>query len=138
MAENVIKVTAEVSNLPVIIEFVEKQLERTNCSMKTITELELITEEIFTNISNYAYSPEKGMAEIKVNISDENPEIILSFEDFGRKFNPLEKSDPDTGLSLEEREIGGLGIFLVKKYSDNVTYKYEDNRNILIIRKRLN
>lgn len=96
--------------------------------------LQLVTEEIVVNVVSYAY-PDGAEGELEVEISASDEEIKLEFSDSGKPFNPLEKEDPDTTLSAEERPIGGLGIFLVKQMMDDVRYRYENGRNILTISK---
>ena len=97
--------------------------------------IDLAVEEIFVNICHYAYGEKSGKVEIKM--SYENGLLKLEFIDGGKAFNPLLKPDPDLTLSAEERGIGGLGIFLTKKYMDSVEYRYENNKNILTIEKKM-
>lgn len=95
-------------------------------------------EELFVYVANYAYKDNgNGKCKIAIEYNQDKQEVKLSIEDNGIKFNPLEKEDPDTNLSLDERPIGGLGIFLVKKNMDNIEYKYEDNKKILILSKNV-
>ena len=89
-------------------------------------------EEIFVNVANYAYE-EKGTVEI--TLSRTQDKITFIFRDNGVKFNPLEKEDPNITASSEEREIGGLGIFMVKKIMDECSYDYVDNHNVLTLVK---
>ena len=93
-------------------------------------------EEVFINIANYAYEPERGYAIISIASYGEEEEILVRFEDSGKPYNPLEEKKPDFDIPLMEREQGGLGIFLVKKLMDKVYYSHIDNKNILIIAKR--
>ena len=88
---------------------------------------------MFTNIARYAYGENTGKAELKVEASDGVLSITLS--DSGIPYNPLEKDDPDTTLSAEEREVGGYGIFIVKKVMDEINYEYKDGKNILTMKK---
>ena len=113
----------------------KKELDNNNCDEIVISQVELSVEEIFVNIAKYAYEDKNGKCIVEVQNDGHNLKFI--FEDSGVKFNPLEKSDPDTKLSAEERDIGGLGIFLVKKNMDNIEYKYEDGKNILILSKKI-
>lgn len=129
---------ASVDELPNVISFIESELDRFEFNFKIITQFNLVVEELFVNIANYAYADKKdGKCKIRIDYNKEKQEVILSLEDNGIKFNPLEKEDADTSLPLEERQIGGLGILLVKKNMDNIEYKYEDNKNILILRKNV-
>ena len=127
-------VEAKVENLNTVLDFVNDGLESVDCSMKLITQISIAVEEIFVNIAHYAYNPDTGSATIRMAV---DPEVIIEFEDSGNPFNPLLKEDADITISAEEREIGGLGIFMVKKIMDSVEYKNEDGKNILTIRKAL-
>ena len=130
-------ITAQTENLDEVLAFVDEQLEKVGCSMKIQMQIDLAVEEIFVNISHYAYSPEIGMANINVEVTQNPLSVSLTFVDQGVPYNPLEKVDPDTTLSAEERDIGGLGIFMVKKNMDDVCYEYKDGQNILSLRKQL-
>ncbi|MBR4642324.1 MAG: ATP-binding protein [Selenomonadaceae bacterium] len=130
-----ITVEATLENLQTVIDFATEQLEARDCPMKTSMQLELVIEEIFVNISSYAYHPEIGPATFCMEF-EENPDaVLITFLDRGKPYNPLEKDDPDTTLELEERDIGGLGIFLVKKNVDEINYEYADGKNILRMKK---
>lgn len=97
--------------------------------------IHLVVEEIVVNIVDYAY-PE-GNGYLVVCINSDGKELTIEFRDHGIPFNPLEQSKPDLDIPLEERSIGGLGIFLTKEMMDNVEYRYEQGENILIIKKNL-
>lgn len=128
-----IKATRE--NLAKVNEAVEDFLADKPISFKTRTQIDLAVEEIYINIASYAYPDSEGNAEII--LSENNGEFVMTFIDEGVPYDPLAKPDPDTTLSASERQIGGLGIFLVKKIMDSVTYKYEDGKNFLTISKKL-
>ncbi len=113
--------------------FVEKELEAHNASMKFTNQILLCIEEIYVNIYSYAY---KDGGEVKLKMISEDNEITLQFIDSGIPFNPLENKDPDIKLKAEERNAGGLGIFLVKKIMDDVSYEYANGCNILTMRKK--
>ncbi|WKY44651.1 ATP-binding protein [Eubacteriaceae bacterium ES2] len=132
-----LKVLASVENLPQVLAFIDQELEQVDTDMKTQFHIDLAVEEIFVNIANYAYLEENGDATINFEISGEPPVIQIQFKDSGKPYNPLENKDPDTKLGVEDREIGGLGIFLVKKNMDDLFYQYEKNQNVLTIQKRL-
>ncbi len=123
----------DVKELPNVFEFVNSRLELRNVDKKSINQIDLAVEEIFVNVVNYAYDGKEGICYI--TIRDDEDKIEFVFEDNGVPFNPLEQKTPDISLSSEEREVGGLGIFLVKKVMDKVEYKYENNKNILKITK---
>ncbi|MBQ2150617.1 MAG: ATP-binding protein [Bacteroidales bacterium] len=90
--------------------------------------IRLSVEEIAENIVNYAYNNGNGFVEITTTL-DEAGMLTISFKDAGVPFNPLEKEDPDITLSLDERPVGGLGIFICKKMMDSVSYVFEDGCN---------
>jgi anti-sigma regulatory factor (Ser/Thr protein kinase) len=133
MERKVLTVPAELSNLDDVLAFVEEAIP--DISMKTQTQLAIAVEEIFVNIANYAYPSATGDCIITAETNDE--EAILTFEDKGIPYNPLEKDDPDITLSAEERQIGGLGIFMAKKLTDGIEYSNQNGKNVLIIKKRI-
>lgn len=135
-----ITLKAENTNLPVVTDFVEEYLENFDISMKSKIQLDVAIDEIFSNIANYAYkdSEEAGDVTVSIEVPQNSDYVIMIFKDNGNEFNPLESEDPDTTLSAEERQIGGLGIFMVKKTMDDVIYRYENGTNILTIKKNFN
>ena len=133
-----LKITATLENMEKVQEFVHNKLDKYNVSEKIKSQIDIAVEEIFVNIAHYAYNPNVGEAVIVCNIEEGDSAVVeISFEDWGKPFNPLEKEDADITLSAEEREIGGLGIFMVKQMMEKVDYKYEDNKNIFTIRKSI-
>ena len=130
-------VDALVSNLDQVLAFVDGQLEMMDCSMKAQMQIDVAVEEIYVNIANYAYAPETGKAYISVRPDPENASVTIEFRDNGIPFDPLAKADPDVTLSAEERKIGGLGIYMVKKSMDAMEYSRKDGQNILTITKKL-
>ena len=129
---------AKIDELPNVISFIESELEKLNFDFTIITEFNLVVEELFVNIANYAYKEkENGKCKISIDYDKEKQEVKITIEDNGIKFNPLEKEDPNFDIPEEEIPIGGLGIYLVKKNMDNIEYKYEDNKNILILSKNV-
>ena len=128
-------VDATIENLAAVTEFVDSFLEENDCPMKTQMQIDLALEEAYVNIANYAYGDETGKAEI--GISKNGDEVTIVLKDGGIPYNPLKKKDPDTTLSAEEREIGGLGVFLVKKNMDSVFYEYRDGKNIFTMTKKI-
>ena len=127
---------ARLDQLEPVQEFVHEVLERYGCTPKVLFQLDVAIEEIFVNIAHYAYLPEgEGDAIIRCQVGGEPLQMTIQFVDHGRPFNPLAKEDADITLSAEERDIGGLGILMVKKSMDAVDYKYENGQNILSIQK---
>ncbi len=120
-----------------MIAFVEHELENAGCSIKLQTAICVAMEEVFVNISHYAYPDGKGDMQIRINIDDVTDTATFIVSDGGVAFDPLAKDDPDITLSAEERSIGGLGIFIVKQTMDSVTYSRENEKNILTMTKKL-
>ena len=132
-----LNIDATTDNLEKVIDFVNSRLEAVDCSPKDCMQLDIAVEEIFVNIANYAYAPETGKAGVRVEVSGTPVTVTITFTDRGVPYDPLKKADPDITLSAEEREIGGLGIFLTKKVIDDISYEYKDGRNILTLKKEL-
>lgn len=123
--------------LPRILDFVTNLLVEDGCTPKTITQIRVATEEITVNIIRYAYTIKDGEVKVTYESNKENNKIIITFVDHGNPYNPLAKEDPDIKQSADNREIGGLGIFLVKKCIDDVYYEYKDGCNLLTIIKNI-
>lgn len=130
-------IPATVGNIEKVTEFVNSQLEEINCPIKAKMQIDIAIDELFGNIAHYAYNPETGPATVRVEVTEAPISVIVTFIDHGIPYDPLKKDDPDVTLSAEERAIGGLGIFMVKKTMDEITYEYKDGQNILSIRKDL-
>lgn len=130
-------VDATVESISVITEFVDEQLEQLNCPMKALMQINIAIDELFSNIVHYAYHPEVGPATVRVEVLKTPLSVVITFIDQGVPYDPLAKADPDISLSADEREIGGLGIYIVKKNMNEISYEYKDGRNILKIRKEL-
>ena len=132
-----IRVPAQIEYLDEVNDFIMAELEPQDCDPKTQMQISLAVEEIFVNIASYAYHPGTGEATVCCGVGGEPLQIELVFLDSGKPYDPLQREDPDVTLSAEERKIGGLGVFLVKKLMDDVRYEYRDGCNILTIRKTL-
>lgn len=126
---------AKVEKLAAVNEFIEGLLAVVDCSPKTQMQIELVVEEIFVNIASYAYDGGDGEAIIRGRTIEDPSGLELIFMDKGKPYDPLARADPDVNAAMEERNIGGLGIFLVKKFVDAINYEYKDGKNILSIRK---
>ncbi|MBQ6403561.1 MAG: SpoIIE family protein phosphatase [Oscillospiraceae bacterium] len=126
-------IDAKVDNLQQVLEFIDAELEQVDCPMKAQMQIDIAVEEIFVNIAKYAYAPGEGRAVIGILAEPGRAEI--TFADSGMPYDPLEREDPDVTLSAEEREIGGLGIFMVKQTMDEMRYKYEEGQNLLTLVK---
>ena len=130
-------IAATVDNIGAVTAFVDEQLEALDCPMKAQMQIDIAIDELFGNIAHYAYNPEVGEATVRVEVTEDPLSVIITFIDGGMPYDPLAAADPDTTLSAEERAIGGLGIFMVKKSMDEISYRYENGSNILSIRKNL-
>lgn len=129
-------VEATLENIPVVTAFVDERLEALGCPLKAQMQIDVAIDELFSNIARYAYDP-SGPATVRVDVDREPLTVRIAFIDHGKPYDPLAKADPDVTLSAEERPIGGLGIFMVKKTMDDVRYEYKDGQNILTVEKRL-
>ena len=130
-----ITLEATIDNLNVVIAFVENNLEQLDCPAKVAMKIAVCVEELFVNIVNYAYEDCQGECSVTVqDINDSNGAKII-IKDEGVPFNPLEKENPDTTLGADEREIGGLGIFMVKSIMDEIYYERSNDNNIIIMEK---
>ena len=134
---NELEIEAAVENLPQVTDFVDSHLEKAGCPVKAQMQIDIAVEEIFVNIAHYAYDPETGKATVRVEVTEEPVTVSITFIDQGIPYDPLAKADPDVTLPAEEREIGGLGIFMVRKTMDDVSYEYQDGKNILTLKKNL-
>ncbi len=124
---------ANIDNYAKLIDWLDKKCDEAEIGNSYKTKLNIAVEEIFANVANYAYPTNEGNVKVIFKITDKN-QIEMKFIDTGTPYNPLEKVDPDITLSLEDRPIGGLGIFMVKNYMDEINYTYEDGNNILTIK----
>ena len=134
---NSITLPAAVENIGKITAFVEGKLEERDCPLKKTMEISMAVDEIMANVAMYAYAPGTGDVTVQFGFEEASRTASVTFIDGGVAFDPLAKEDPDVTLPAEQRKIGGLGIFLVKKTMDEVTYKREDEKNVLCIRKKI-
>ena len=154
MSKKNLKILAVVDNLAQVLENDDAQLETENCPMKIQMQVDIAVEELFVNIANYAYTPDTGDADILIETLNTCPIpeeyrkglsekdlkgkwLRITLSDSGVPFDPLQKDDPDISLSAQERRVGGLGIFMVKKSMDHMYYEYKDGKNHISIIKKL-
>ena len=128
---------AKIEALSDVLGFVDQTLESYECSMKIQTAICVAIEEVFVNVAHYAYGEGEGDMTLGIGFDEESRTITFQMRDKGVPFDPLKKPDPDITLSAEDREIGGLGIFITKKTMDTVTYSYENGENILTMIKKI-
>ena len=120
-----------------IIEFVNQQLSKLDCPSKALYQIEVAIEEIFVNISRYAGLAAEDDVEVSCEVLDDPLRVVIQFLDGGTPFDPLAKEDPDISPQGTMEREGGLGIFMVKKMMDDVSYSYENGKNTLTIQKHL-
>lgn len=127
----------KLTEVETILNELEREVQKNNCDKKDIYQIKLCVDEILTNIINYGFPNEQTQTiEIEYEITAEK--FYIKITDNGIEFDPLSKEEPNLELNLDERKIGGLGIFFVKKYMDNCDYKRENNNNILTLSKNFN
>ena len=154
MLTNNLKIPAVIDNLAEVLKTVDAQLDAEGCPLKIKLQIDIAVEELFVNIANYAYKPDTGDADILRETMDSCPIpedaqkdmsesekkgkwLRVTLSDSGTPFNPLSKEDPDVTLPAQERRIGGLGIFMVKKSMDYMYYEFKDDKNNISICKKL-
>jgi anti-sigma regulatory factor (Ser/Thr protein kinase) len=125
-------IEAKLENMEAVLDFINERLE--NCPPKIKNQIGIVVDEIFSNIARHAYNPEVGAATVRISLDNE---ITIEFKDSGIAYDPLSAEDPDITLSAREREIGGLGLLMVKKLMNSVEYRREGNNNILTIKREL-
>ncbi len=126
----------DITEVPKLGEFVEQVAEQLGYNMTDSMNMNLALEEAVVNVMNYAY-PEGTIGDILIEAATTETQLVFTIKDSGTPFDPTQVEDPDTTLSIEDRPIGGLGIFLVKQLMDSVTYNYTDGFNILTLKKKL-
>lgn len=132
---NEITIEAKKENLPIVEAFAEKILDGANCQLANQMRIMISIEEIFVNIASYAYAPGTGSMTMSMDVREDAREVVITFVDRGIPYDPLAKEDPDVTLSAEERQIGGLGIFMVKQSMDDLQYQYRNGQNILTLKR---
>lgn len=131
---------ADDKQLETVLDFIHKQLPA-DCETDLMYKIDLAAEEIFVNIAHYAYKDkleqgQTGTVWLSCTV-DESDTLCIVFRDTGIPFNPLDRADPDITLPAQDRKIGGLGIYLTKRYMDSVEYKYENGENVLTMKKTI-
>ena len=130
-------VTSSVEQIKPVTDFINAQLSELMCPEESRLQIDIAVDEIFGNIIHYAYEPNNGPVTIRFSVEDDPLSVIITFIDHGIPFDPLRNAPPDLSIPLRNRPIGGLGLFVVQNTMDDVTYRYEDDRNILTIRKNI-
>ena len=132
-----ITMSAKIENIGVITGELDAWFEENNVPRKVMLEMDVALDEILSNIAFYAYGDGTGDMTVEASMKDDGKTLRLVFSDNGIPFDPLKKEDPDITISAEERKIGGLGIFMVKKTMDHMSYERKGDSNILVIEKIL-
>jgi anti-sigma regulatory factor (Ser/Thr protein kinase) len=130
-------IDAKVENVEEVTAFVKEELKLLNCSSKVLMQIEVAIDELFSNIAYYAYKNSQGKATVRVEVSNDPLAVLITFIDNGIPYDPLKKKDPNILLSADDRQAGGLGIYLVKKMMDEIVYEYKEGKNILSIKKHI-
>ena len=132
-------IPADDKQLETVLDFIHKLLPE-DCETDLMYKIDVAAEEIFVNIAHYAYKdklPQGQTGTVWLTCTMENDTLCMIFRDTGIPFNPLDRPDPDITLAAKDRDIGGLGIFLTKKYMDSIEYRYENGENILSMKKMI-
>ena len=128
-------VAARLENIEVVTAFIDAFLEDADCPVKTQMQIDVAVDEVMSNIAHYAYPDSEGT--VTVSIEEKENTVQIFFRDSGIPYDPLTAKAPDLSLSAEDRPIGGLGIHMVKKMMDAVSYRYENGQNMLTLQKML-
>ena len=132
-----ITMDAVLANLDQALAFVDENLEQMDCPMKQQMQVDLAVEEAFVNVASYAYGEGTGPVTLSVSEEKETGRLVIRLSDSGIPFDPTARKEPDLSLPAEERQIGGLGIFMVKKSMDELRYAYENGQNVLTMYKNI-
>lgn len=137
-ATDFITVRAVMDNLDIVLSFVRKKMNSSESGMLDCLTLEMVVEELYTNIASYAYGTQTGIVTVECSARQKPRELKVTFMDRGMPYNPLEHEDPDISVPIEERQIGGNGILMAKKMMDDIQYEFRDGVNVLTVRKQIN
>lgn len=136
--EAVLAVDADVDEIDAVTGFIDELLEDIPFDPEARAQLDIAVEEIFVNISRYAYGEGTGQVTVRGSVTAEPPHTVtLAFEDGGKAFNPLERKAPDLTPAVRRHQVGGLGIFLARSMSDAIGYERREGKNILTVKKKL-
>ncbi|MBO6193293.1 MAG: ATP-binding protein [Clostridiales bacterium] len=126
-----IHVDSKIENIPEVMDFVRAELEALGCSEQVKAQFKMAVDELFGNICLYAYGEGAGPVTVSVGLEGDPPSAAVAFCDSGSPYNPLEADLPDIELDIEDRPVGGLGIFLIREMMDSMSYEYKDGCNVL-------
>lgn len=131
-----INLPAKIENMERLIDFILENIKKYNSDKKFLYQMQLASEEIIVNVINYAYPDKEGDIIIEMEINEQNKEITIKIIDWGLHFDPLQKEDPDINVEIENRNIGGLGVYMVKNIMDELKYERIEGKNILLMKKK--
>lgn len=132
-----LSVPAKMEYMEPLLDKVRKYLAARKCPAEVMMKLEIALEELFTNIADYAYHQDGGEIGLDCSMEKGSGFLKLQVKDHGISFNPLEKKEPDFFIPFEERPVGGLGIYMVKQFVDEIEYEYKDGCNLLTLKKNI-
>ena len=132
-----IELESKLESLDTLNDFVHQIIQNSPCTEQQQIQIDLVVEELFVNIVNYAYPDSMGMVQVECKLSGDSGQVIIQFKDQGIEFNPLAKKEIDVHDRFERRPVGGLGIYLAKKYTNSIEYERADGSNVLTIMKNL-
>ena len=128
-------VIATLENYDRVAEFVEGELEIREVPMAAQAQIVIALDEIYTNVAKYAYADDPGEVTVRLDFTEQITEVKMTIMDCGIPYDPLKRPDPDVSLEAEARQIGGLGIYMVKQMMEEVSYEYRGGMNIMRMRK---
>ena len=131
-----LQVDATINNFSIVKNWLRSIFDKIDCQEKPSRQLFIAADEIYTNISNYAYQ-DIGKVAMHASFNKEDNALTLTFKDNGIEYNPLLKPDPDIAKRVKEQTIGGLGIFMAKKMVDTIEYSRLNNENVLVLTKKI-
>jgi len=129
-----LNVKAAIENVPLLMDNLQNFMRHKGFTEETILDVQLAADEAVTNIISHGYRGREGIIEVRCRVSAED--LVLTIEDSAEPFDPLSVKEPEFGDDVESRQIGGLGIFLMRKKMDEVAYEFKNGKNVLMLRKR--
>ncbi|MCQ2551507.1 MAG: SpoIIE family protein phosphatase [Clostridia bacterium] len=130
-----LELDATLDSMGRVMDFIDTELDRLGANMKAKAQIDIAVDELYSNMARYAYGDQVG--KVIISMSSEGKNVRIKFINSGEPFNPLEKEDPDVSLGLEDRDIGGLGIFISKNIMDKMEYEYLDGYNVITVEKNI-
>ena len=136
--QQVLNIRNDIQSLPLVNEWIEQCCEEAGLGLDWVMKFQLVIEEMVSNVIFYAYDSQQQAAAIELRFTWEAGTVSILLRDWGKPFDPTAKEDPDITLSVDDRPIGGLGIFMVKQLMDEVRYERVGSSNLLTLQKRIN